>query len=305
MAVFGLAVLAATEAKAVILSAGDGRNEAAPSDSSQLAAWNLQATWGGVLATPIAPQYALVAKHVGLSSTVTLGSATYDVVANFDDPNSDLRLIKINGTFTNYAKLYTESNETGKEILIFGRGTQRGDAVTVDGKLKGWKWGTSDGVKSWGTNTVDGIANYKTSDSFLLRFDFKDNSAAGAGLSERDSSGGVFIKVDNEWQLAGINYAVTTPWSMNSDGSDSFNANIFDASGLYYKVGNNWAPVTGSGFSVATRVSSRIDWINSIIAAPEPSTMALLISAVPLAGIAAWKARRRKRRHPTTVKSAA
>ena len=40
---------------------------------------------------------------------------------------------------------------------MFGRGTQRGGAVTVSGQTLGWTWGTSDQVQRWGQNNVDGV----------------------------------------------------------------------------------------------------------------------------------------------------
>jgi hypothetical protein len=50
-------------------------------------------------------------------------------VAFFDSPTSDLRIWKISGEFPNYAPLYTNTDEVGKSLVVFGRGTQAGAEV--------------------------------------------------------------------------------------------------------------------------------------------------------------------------------
>jgi hypothetical protein len=108
-------------------------NTTAPTGELAGSGWELQGDWGGFLATPIAPQYFLAARHVGgyVGQSFTFQGVSYATVAYWDDPYSDLRLWKVNGTFPTYAPLYTGSNELGRDMVVFGRGTQRGAEVSV------------------------------------------------------------------------------------------------------------------------------------------------------------------------------
>jgi len=37
-------------------------------------------------------------------------------------------------------------DEVGQDLVVFGRGTQRGSEVFSDGTLRGWGWGWADTV---------------------------------------------------------------------------------------------------------------------------------------------------------------
>jgi len=200
-------------------------------------------------------------------------------------------------------------DEVGKEIIIFGKGTARGAAVyeqtTGTNKLCGWQWGSilSGTPRSWGKNVVDFI--YSREDS--LGFDFDQNGIANEGmLSFGDSGGGVFIKVGNTWALAGINYFVMpggdnvlkkNAYQTSLTGT-SFNAAIFDDTGLYLNNGGGefylsepeyddyGNQIAKSQYGFASRVSSRLDWINDYVPAselrtiPEPSTCMFLLMSL-------------------------
>ena len=100
---------------------------------------------------------------------------------------------------------------------------------------------------------------------------------AGAGpnechLSGGDSGGGVFIKDGSEWKLAGISYAVDGPYNWTGSGG-GFNAAIFDGGGLYVADNGNWVPILPlptpqPGSFYCTRISARVDWINSVLSTP-------------------------------------
>lgn len=108
-------------------------NTTPPSGELAGSGWELQGDWGGVLATPIAPQYFLAARHVGgsVGQAFTFQGVSYRTTAFWDDPYSDLRLWQVDGTFPTYAQLYTGSNELGRDMVVFGRGTRRGAEVSV------------------------------------------------------------------------------------------------------------------------------------------------------------------------------
>jgi hypothetical protein len=169
--------------------------------------------------------------------------------------------------------------------MVYGRGTQRGDALTVSGlsgaQLKGWRWGISDAVKRWGQNRVESVedgdkimpssAGLHVGDLLKATFD-RDGGANEADLSVGDSGGGVFIRDATVWKLAGINYAVDGPYNL-SDSGPGFTACVFDQGGLYTGSEGDWT-LTPSlvaaqpGAFYATRISSHLAWINSVISAP-------------------------------------
>ena len=306
-AVFSTVVSAiALDARGVIiydLSTPD-RNTSAPSSSEGLDAWDLQATWGDFLATPIGPTHFIAAKHVGTqSSSIIFQGLTYQVNTSvyWNDPGSDLRIYSLlSGAFSTYAPLYDASvddSEIGKTLTVIGRGTQRGGEVKVGNDLKGWRWGTGDHVQSWGQSKVDVFKSYNSvSDTSLLGFMFASDGIHNAALSTGDSSGGVFIYANDQWKLAGINYAVSGPFSLTGDPGDSgFMASIFDAQGLYYwDLDSGWEYASDhmSGASYASRISDRLDWIYSVV--PEPGTIVMLISAGAFLSAFVFRARRRK-----------
>jgi len=189
-------------------------------------------------------------------------------------PGSDLRIWKVNETFPAFAPLYGTSSstiETNKHMLVIGRGTQRGDEVSVNGTLKGWQWGATDLVQSWGENTVSGIVSGNAEQGDFVAFDFTAGAANEGTLSGFDSGGGVFIQQGTEWQLAGINYGVDGPFSLTGAADDpGFNAAIFDTRGLYEQgVNNTWQLVTGPNpvpsAAYSSRIASRINAIFSAI----------------------------------------
>lgn len=318
-------LLIASDARAVLLYSTPERNIEAPGslgnrdtnlgpagagDPRRLldSGWQYQASFQGFLATPISSQFFVAARHIGggVGNSISINGSTYTTTAFWDhrvNPNdanstllSDLRIYKIDGAFSSWAPMYDaniDGSEVGKSMVVFGRGTQRGAAVTVSGQLKGWEWGAGDGVQSWGENVVTGTANFAAGgDNKLLYFDFDANAGPNeGGLSVGDSSGGVFINANGTWKLAGLNYAVDGPFRYTANGAD-FNATLFDASGLYYQVGVNDWQLAGPGSiasSYATRISAELSWINSIIGAnatvpvPEPTTVSLgLIAAAAL-----------------------
>src|SRR6267142_5254559 len=255
---------------AVILYATADRNGAPAPGSIAEIPWNLQGQWGAFLGTPIAPNYFITAVHVGgdSSSIFNFRGSNYTIDASFGTnggaaiPGSDLRIWKVNETFPAFAPLYGTSSstiETNKHMLVVGRGTQRGDEVSVNGTLKGWQWGTTDLVQSWGENTVSGIVSGNAEQGDFVAFDFTAGAANEGTLSGFDSGGGVFIQQGTEWQLAGINFGVDGPYSLSGDAADpGFNAAIFDKRGLYEMGGNGWQLVSGAGDVPASAYSSRI-----------------------------------------------
>jgi hypothetical protein len=268
-----LCALAATalDSRAVILyRTGDpAANTTGPGGDLAGSGWQFEGTFGGFLGTPVAPHFFASARHIGQAGPYfTFAGVNYTIVKEFPDPNSDLDLWQVAETFPLFAPLYTKFDEIGKVAVVIGRGTQRGTEVFVDGTLRGWNWGASDGVERWGDNVISDIVVAASDNEYLYgTFD-----AAGlpdeATLSSGDSGGAAFIQDGDVWKLAGIHYAVDGPFYTDASGNGSFLAALFDARGLFYFDGANYVEITGpdplpAGF-YPTRISSKLAWIYSV-----------------------------------------
>src|SRR5438105_4099368 len=169
----------ATSTPAVILyGTGDATaNTTAPTGALTNSGWQYEGEFGDFLGTAIAANYFITAKHIGgsVGQSFVLNNVVYTTTAVFPDPSSDLQVWKVSGTFPAYASLYsgTPGSEVNLNLVVFGRGTQRGDAVYVgsDSHLGGWLWGTSDYTERWGTNVVGSIQTDPTYGQ-LLRVPF-------------------------------------------------------------------------------------------------------------------------------------
>jgi hypothetical protein len=265
-------------APAVILYSDPNRNGTPAADSIAYPAWQLEGQFLGNLATPIASSYFITAHHLGgkPTNTFTFQGTVYSIDASFatsgkaDIANSDLTIWKINGTFPAYATLYTGSDEIDQHLVVIGRGTPRGQPVTVNNKVKGWLWGGDDYFQSWGENDVTDVPDFGSGLGDMLQFDFNSgNKPNEASLSRGDSGGGVFIQESGVWKLAGINYGADGFYSKDSSGANPFWAAIYDKNGLYQ--GDPGTPTQpfdsahGAGASFASRISSRTSAIFSLI----------------------------------------
>jgi hypothetical protein len=279
-----LAVLALPACQAVLfVSTGDPTfNTSAPTGSLTNSGWQYEGQWNDFLATPIAPRCFLAAKHVGgnVGGAFVLNGVTYHTVAFSDGPNTDLRIWVVAETFPGYAPLYTKTDEVGKRCVVFGRGTDRGPAITVKGAIRGWQWGNTNNIERWGENVIARVSTNAPVGQ-LLAADFDHHGVPNeCDLSYNDSSGGVFIEDGTSWKLAGINYTVDGPFSLDGTANTKFDGALTDARGLYYMtITNTWAlipasfpiPVPTSFYS--SRVSANISWINNVIDSVPPSEL--------------------------------
>lgn len=286
------------ESAAVIFdSTGDPTfNTTAPTGALAGSGWQYEGFWqGSFLGTAIAPQFFVTAKHVGgsVGQSFVFNGSSYLTIGMYDSPGSDLRIWEVDHAFSIYAPLYTSHDEVGKNLVVIGRGTQRGADVTLGGNLKGWSWGAGDGVERWGENQVSGIYNDIGLGSLIYATFDHGAGVNEAHLSSGDSGGGVFIEDGGTWKLAGINYGVDGYFATDSNGSSQFIAALFDTSGYYEQDSpGNWVPVSGPSAFYSTRISTNADWITSVI--PEPGTWGALVG-VGLAGLAAVDAFRHRK----------
>lgn len=290
-------VLAPGPAKGIVFHAtGDANhNTTAPTGDYEDSGWQWQGSWSLGSGTPISAKHFITAKHFTTASKFYFDGVFYDYEAHYNDPNSDLRIVEIQQVFPTWAPLYTKSDEVGKELVMYGRGYSRGDAVSVDGESKGWEWDASgQGTLRWGTNVVSG-----TADSGALLAAAFDADAGGdeSHLALWDSGGGVFIKDGTAWRLAGVNFTVDGEFDENGDDDDSFLAALFDKGDLWEKTTGTWVFNTDTaddipGHSYATRISENLAWIQSVI--PEPGTAVVL----GVGGLCIFLRRRRAGRGP-------
>jgi hypothetical protein len=270
-------LISALSAHGVIFySTGDpSYNTNAPGGALTNSGWQYQGTWSTFSGTIISSNAFITAKHVGgtVGDLFTFQGAQYTTTASFESPDSDLRIWRVAGEFPVFAPLYTKNKENGKTLVVFGRGTQRGDEVRINGRLKGWEWGPGDGVQRWGQNRVSGIFQGGAEIGEVLRASFNAGGRNEAQLSGGDSGGAVFIKDGRTWKLAGINYAVEGPYNTTNSGT-GFNAAIFDLRGLYVTDGGGgWQLFSGrpiAGNFYATRISSHVNWITNVLETPAP-----------------------------------
>ena len=90
------------------------------------------------------------------------------------------------------------------------------------------------------------------------------------------------------WKLAGVNFTVDGPYNTNETGA-GFLAAIFDEGGLYKGGEGNWTRRSESvagvpGGFYATRISVRLDWINSVLAQPPTADLPVLQSSPSVNG---------------------
>lgn len=258
-------------------STGDTNfNTSAPTGAYSDSGWQWEGLVGAYLGTAIAPNYFITAKHLAVNTnwTFTYQGQAYTIAAVSNSPTSDLTVCRVNGTFSNYAQLYMDGDEVGKEVVVFGRGTDRGAAVTnVSLQLGGWQWGAHNYTERWGVNVLTD-AGTAGSNPYLAADFNADGGANECMLSVGDSGGGAFIQDGGVWKLAGIHWAVD-PALFNTIASDagSYNAAMFDVGGMYYKE-DTWYYLPDQAQDVPasfydTRISAQADWIVSVI--PEPS----------------------------------
>ncbi len=306
---FGWLAWLAPGAEAVILygdsgTAASGRNLGAPTGNLADSGWAFTGNWQNGAGTAIAPNLFLTATHLGgnVGDIFRFQGQSYTTVASYFDPGgSDLRILEVAGSFSQYASIYTKADETSHQMVVYGAGTARGAAIDGPNGPQGYLWGGTDLKLSWGTNQVSGVEQFGGTD--LLTFQFgatpPPGSAASSTLSRGDSGGGLFIQdtADGQWKLAGVNYAVDGRYS--TDGSTFFDAAMYDQRGFYIGLQSNNSFVGNVGLPLpqlaySTRVSSHQAFIQQTIAlaaVPEPSSVALI--AVGLGAMAVRRLRRR------------
>jgi autotransporter-associated beta strand protein len=225
-----------------------------------------QVDLGPFSGTVVAPFYFVTAAHTGasLANNFDYNGVHYNtvqVVADFDD----IRVMKVDKPFYSYAPLYdlAPTTEQNKQAVVMGRGTQRGTERKINGVSKGWDWGATDSVRRWGTNTINSFANNNTVMGFTFDLNADPNEAI---LSGGDSGAGLFIKVGQEWTLAGVNFTVSGPYTIPPDDVTEYLGAFYDTSGMKFK--QTGLPAVGPSSAYATMISAHATEIKNLISLP-------------------------------------
>ena len=269
----GLVVTAPS--KAVILYGTDdpSANTTAPTGELAGSGWQYQGYFAGFLGTVIASNYFVTANHIGgnIGDVIFFNGNLYTTTAVFRDTASDLAVWQVAGTFPIQAPLYSSpvGSEVNLRLVVFGRGTQRGDPVLVgtDSHLGGWAWGVYDYVLRWGTNVVGSIFSDPTYGK-LLRAPFDANAGPNeAHLSSGDSGGGVFVlnASTNRWEFAGVNLSVDGPFSFPWMAAIHSTRRCSIPSGFSYRATRDWITAPNPSAFYATEIAARRGFIESVV----------------------------------------
>lgn len=106
--------------------------------------WNSNAS-----AVAIGPNHAITTRHQGggLSSTITFGGTTYDVVEIHNIGNVDLRVVRLelNGAaanLTQWVNVFDGNDAIQEDFVLGGYGRVRGDVLSNDNGTYGYLWGS-------------------------------------------------------------------------------------------------------------------------------------------------------------------
>jgi len=204
------------DARGVIIEAGDGTgNVSAPPDDP---GWANLGTRGSTTVVYLGRSWVITASHVGAGDVVFEGQ-TYAAIpgstVRFQNPDATLADLIVFKLYDDPGlprlKLLRSAPAVGDPLITIGNGLNRGSPTTFL-LLGGYNWGTGHSMR-WGTNVIsdtDIIVNdtYSFAATFSdpLELDATaDESAAANG----DSGGAAFIKVANDWYLAGTLFAIS------------------------------------------------------------------------------------------------
>jgi len=294
-----LSLCLGVQASAVVFHhTGDpSHNTNAPSGTLSGSGWDVTGNLGNFLGVAIGTNAVLSAwhlrsgNHIKDSTLFVYEGQSFQRLSHTNDPSSDLMVWRVQGTFTNYARLYVDQDEVGRYLVVHGRGRDRGAVVTTGAITNGWKEGAANYTCRWGANVVSETVDFMSSaDGVLLRASFDADGIPEEGmLSRGDSGGGIFIRKGSEWRLAGINYSIYPAYFKQGKDGTRFLGTMIDYRGLYVDVYGNeqtWVhvplegPISPASF-YATRVSRRLDWLLSVVPEldlPPPTSPASLMT---------------------------
>lgn len=289
-----LGVVLCGAARAVMVADPPGRrlNPPPPSYGPERGGWEYVGAWGRFAGIAVSRRHFLTAKHVGgrVGGWFRYRGDDYRAVGRYLVPGADLALWQVERDLPGWAPLAWNPVAPGTRCVVVGRGLAPGTPVERDGRRVGWRWGDSDGRFTWGDAPIARTMRDDAGESLLVGAFTRD----GCGLATGDSGGGVFVRVDGHWALAGICRSVERDWSAAPGGTPVMAAALYDARGFFRLARGRWervpdtAPATSFWF--ASRVGDRRDFLGAILDAPPGPDWFRIRIAAALAGAGALAA---------------
>ena len=211
-----LALATGFEARAVLISTGDGTGNTTP--PAEDPGFENVGSIGNFSGVYVGNGWVLTANHVGENPIMLLG-VTYEPVIgsgvrfrNSDLSAADLKAFKLLGPDPPLPALAITESAPALDTLvtIIGNGRHRGSATTWEG-LTGWNWGSGRTIR-WGTNKIseEGVV-VLGSQAFSIVFDKlspgQANGQHEADIVNGDSGGAAFTGSSTTAELVGILFA--------------------------------------------------------------------------------------------------
>lgn len=247
-------------------------HQAEPAGELAGSGWRQTVLIGDFLGTVIHSNALLTAEHLKLSvgQTFECEGQTRQVTATATNAANDLAILFFEPAATNIARLNIETNDIASEVVLQGRGMERGAPVVTDGRTNGWEWGDWRSVRRWGKNRYHGEAG----NGVLAIASFDNNGDADeCMLSPGDSGGPGFIRTGSGWKLATVNYAVDPDtFLLSTNAGQPFHASLYDCAGLHFfnAASNAWQYVPPQAspapcLMLNTRTSQSLGWITNTV----------------------------------------
>lgn len=202
---------------------------------------------------------------------------TYTVSEIWNHDTADLRIAKLYGAnLVSFVGVYESTDEIGTEIVIGGYGNGRGELLQTHGVTYGYAWDdSSNRTLRFGTNLVEDIKDQNAIDSLtsdILIADFDGLNEGEATIYEaipadHDSGSGWFIKVGEDWLVAGLSRAVDTHFEQGHEDDPNF---IVHESWFRERADPT---VPRPDYLDAVRLSSYAEWIHDTLPSPVPGDM--------------------------------
>ncbi len=256
----------------------DNRHQVAPTGALANSGWHQTVPINDRLGTLIHSNALLTSKHVWQIADGQVFPAegtNHTLLSHVDDSASDLRIFFFSPPVAHFARLNIETNDIGEPVVLQGRGTEMGNAVTSVVGTNGWVWGAESNIRRWGVNDYMGVNTapigvFAPGTMAIATFDNTGDPNECTG-SPGDSGGPGFIRSGSGWKLATITYGVgPTTFTLSTNPVSEFLASLYDMAGLYYKEAGfyYYVPPEASPepcVMANTRTVARIGWITNTV----------------------------------------
>ena len=214
----------------------------------------------------------LTAEHLkfAVGQTFSYEGQTRTVTATVTNGVNDFAILFFTPSATNTALINIETNDIASDVVLQGRGRERGqEVVRAGGQTNGWEWGSRLYIRRWGVNkyfgeTADGVCA-------LAAFD-NTGDPDECMLSPGDSGGPGFIRTGSGWKVATVNMAVyPSRFTVSTNPVSYFDASLYDCAGLFYDdEGGSWVYVPEEEspspcLLINTRTSKSVAWITNTV----------------------------------------